>query len=266
MPTANVADSSISYTERGRGQSLVMLHGFPLDSRIWGKQVDALSDAFRVIAVDLGGFGKSASNEPFTIAQQAEIVHKMLVQIRALPCVLAGLSMGGYVSLSLARQFPAALSGLILVDTKADSDTAEGKVARNKMIESVRSGGSKVIADQMMPRMLAADTIQHRPQVVRELRAIMENCPALTIEHALSAMREREDQTSLLPSIAVPTLIIVGQDDVITPPRVAEVMHRAIPHSQLEIIHGAGHMTPMEQPEQVSQSIRRFLGLISSST
>lgn len=263
MPTINLGSSSISYSERGRGgRTLALLHGFPLDSRMWDRQLEALAssaDAWRVVAIDLRGFGQSRSNEPFTIAGQAEIVHELLEKIGGLPCVLAGLSMGGYISLAFARKYPAALNGLILVDTKAEGDTAEGKVNRNKMIELARTGGSKAIADQMLPKLLAPDTIQHRPQVVRDVRNMMENCPPLTIEHALAAMRDREDQTDLLASIPVPTLIVVGQDDAITPPAVAEAMHRAIPKSQLEIIRGAGHMSPMEQPEQVTQAMRRFL-------
>ena len=109
-----------------------------------------------------------------------------------------------------------------------------------------------------MPKMLAPEAIQSRPELVRELRTIMEACPPLTIEHALAAMRERRDHTADLPSVAVPTLILVGESDAITPPKVAQAMHDGIPKSHLALIKGAGHMTPMEQPEQVNRAIRDF--------
>src|SRR5687768_2264260 len=206
-PSVNVTGATISYSELGRGRNLVLVHGFPLDCRMWDKQLDALpANQWRTIAIDLLGFGKSQSNEPFTINSQAEVVHDALAQINALPCVLAGLSMGGYIALAFARKYPGDLSGLILIDTKAEGDTTEGKTNRNKMIELVRSGGAKAVADQMIGKMLAADTIQHRPQVVRDLRSMMESCPPKMIENALIALRDREDQTELLPSIAVPTL------------------------------------------------------------
>src|SRR5205823_10600706 len=125
-------------------------------------------------------------------------------------------------------------------------------INRDKMIQLARYKGAKAIADQMMPKMLAPETPANRPAVARNLREIMEACPALTIEHALAAMRDRADHTSDLASIAAPALIIVGDQDSITPPAVAEQMQRAIPRSTLEIIRGAGHMSPMEQPQQVN--------------
>src|SRR5206468_7707298 len=125
---------------------------------------------------------------------------------------------------------------------RAEADTTEGRANRDQMIQLVREKGSPAVADQMMSKMLAPETPSSRPAVAGQLREIMEACPALTIEHALSAMRDRADHTSNLASIALPTLIIVGDQDAITPPGVSEQMHRAIPRSTLEIVRGAGHM------------------------
>jgi pimeloyl-ACP methyl ester carboxylesterase len=258
MPAKTVNGHTLHYEESGRGTPLVLLHGFPLDLRIWTKQREALADQFRVITPDLRGFGQSASIATFTLAELAEDVHALLVELKALPCVLGGLSMGGYTVLEYVRKFPADLQGLILIDTKAEGDTPEGKQGRDKMIQLVREKGSPAVAEQMMPKMLAPEAEKNRPAVARELRQIMENCPPLTIEHALAAMRDRTDHTNNLPSIAVPTLIIVGDADAITPPKMAEAMNKAIPRSKLEIIHGAGHMSPMEQPEQVNRALREF--------
>ena len=167
--------------------------------------------------------------------------------------------MGGYVAMNYARQFPADLRGLILVDTKDAADNAEQRENRNRMIEVVASKGSPAIADLMLGKLLAPDTTAHRPEQVKTLRNMMEACPGLTIEHALAALRDRPDMTDESPKLAMPTLIIVGEADAITPVAVAEGMHKRIAKSQLAIIPGAGHMSPMEQPSLVNRAMRQFL-------
>ncbi|HYO10577.1 MAG TPA: alpha/beta hydrolase [Tepidisphaeraceae bacterium] len=263
MPAKTISGTAIHYEESGSGPPLVLLHGFPLDARVWARQREDLADMFRVITPDLRGFGRSASTSPFTsLKQLADDVRALLVELGALPAVLGGLSMGGYVALEYAKKYPADLRGLILVDTKAEGDTAEGKQGRDKMVQLVREKGSAAVAEQMMPKMLAPSAAQRIPAVARELRAIMEACPPLTIEQALLAMRDRDDHARDLPSITVPTLVIVGQHDAITPPAGAEKMRQAIPHARITIVPDAGHMAPIEQPEQVSLAIGRFIATL----
>ena len=258
MPQRSVNGTTLNFEERGTGIPLVLLHGFPLDSRIWREQIAALSDQFRVIAPDLRGFGQSRSADAFSMESLADDVHALLADLGALPCVLGGLSMGGYVALAYAKKYPTDLLGLALIDTKAEGDTAEGKAGREKMIELVRAQGTKAVADQMMPKMLAPDADKTRPQVKRALDPIMNAQTPLTIEHALTAMRDRPDFVEHLPSIATPTLVIVGEHDAITPPTGAEKMSKAITKSTYVVIRGAGHMSPMEQPQQVTDALRRF--------
>lgn len=258
MPAISLdRNTTISYEELGSGTPLVLLHGFPLDSRVFQGQLDDLSSDFRVIVPDLTSFGQSTCDQPFSIQSLAHDIRKLLAQINALPCVLGGLSMGGYVSLAFAKEHPLDLKGLILIDTRAEGDTPEGRQKRNQMIELVRASGSKAVADQMFPNMISPEHAKDTSLAV-ELRAIMESCPPRTIECACAAMRDREDYTSFLPSIAVPTLILVGDNDAITPPKLAEQMHRAIPRSKLIVIPEAGHMTPMEKPQEVTRAIRDF--------
>jgi pimeloyl-ACP methyl ester carboxylesterase len=258
MPAISLdRNTTISYDERGSGTPLVLLHGFPLDKRVFQGQLDDLSSDFRVIVPDLTSFGQSTCDQPFSIQSLAHDIRKLLAQIDALPCVLGGLSMGGYVSLAFAKEHPLDLKGLILIDTRAEGDTPEGRQKRNQMIELVRKNGSKSVADQMFPNMISPEHARDT-NLAGELRAIMESCPPRTIECACAAMRDREDYTSFLPSIAVPTLILVGEKDVITPPKLAEQMHHAIPRSKLIAIPEAGHMTPMEKPEEVTRAIRQF--------
>ena len=259
MPARTVGNASFYYEESGRGLPLVLLHGFPLDNRIWRKQREALADSFHVITPDLRGFGKSQSNESFTMKSLADDVHAFLAEIGALPCVLGGLSMGGYVALEYVKKYPTDLRGLVLIDTRAEGDSAEGKQARMKMADLAKEKGSPAVAEQMMPKMLAADSLKGKDDVVRELKQIMESCPATTIVNALMAMRDRADHAENLASIAVPTLIIVGEQDAITPPAMSQKMQEAIANSQLVTIPGAGHMTPMEQPDAVNEAIHAFI-------
>jgi len=269
----DINGTTIAYVEKGSGPVVVLLHGFPLDGRMWAGQIEALAGAgagvgagrHRVIAMDLRGFGASKSADAFTMESLADDVHALAEKLGGrgiMPFVLAGLSMGGYVALAYVQKYPADLRGLILVDTKADADSAEGKRGRDQMIELVRKEGSKAVAEKMEPKMLAPGTLSGRPQIVKQLRGMMEACGAGTIEHALEAVRERKDATAALASIPVPTLIVVGEHDAITPPAVAEGMHKAIPRSELVVIKGAGHMSPLEQPEQVNHALRQFLGTL----
>lgn len=229
---------------------------------MWNAQIENLSQRYRVIAPDLLGFGESRSTDSFTIESLADDVHRLLEKLAALPCVLAGLSMGGYVSLAFAKKYPSDLRGLSLIDTKADADNPQAKEGREKMIELARTSGATAVAGQMMPKMLAPGTLQNRPEVVKSLRTLMEECPPLTIQNALAAMRDRPDRTGELSAIKVPAVVIVGDADAITPPDVAEKIAKAIRSAKLEVIRGAGHMSPMEQPEQVNQAIERFMSAV----
>lgn len=260
MPTRDLNGVQLHYTEQGSGTAVLLVHGFPLDSRMWDAQVPALaSPGRRVIVPELRGFGRSQSDQAFTIESLADDLHALAQGVGAIPFVLVGLSMGGYVALAYAKKYLSDLRGLVLVDTKAEADTAEGKQGRAKMIELVRKDGSKAVADQMMPKMLAKDAADQRPQTAQALRRIMEACPPKTIEHALAAMRDRPDRSGELSQIKVPTLVIVGESDAITPPAAAEAMVGKIPGAQLVVIKGAGHMSPMEQPEQVNRALKSFL-------
>src|SRR3954451_18816764 len=262
MAKRNVNGVTFSYSESGQGNALVLVHGFPLDRQIWEDQVVSVSEDCRVIAPDLRGFGDSRSETPFTIESLADDLHALHGEIGAQPCFLGGLSMGGYVALAYAKKYPADLLGLLLVDTRAEADTPEGKQGRQKMIDLARTSGSSAVAEQMMPKMTAPGLEERRPEVASRLRTIMNACPPKTIEHALAAMRDRPDLTGFLPSIKVPTLVIVGECDAITPVASAEAMQRAIPGATLTVIKGAGHMSPMEEPTQVNHAIREFLNRV----
>lgn len=265
MPTHTIDGISLFYEDRGKGLPVVLLHGFPLSHEMWSAQAQDLSSVARVICPDFRGFGRSSGGKPFTVDALAADVHGLLKAAGALPCVVAGLSMGGYVALSFARQFAADLKGLVLVDTRADADSPQARESRQKNIALVQEKGAKAIADAMIPRLLAPGADEGRPELARTLRRMIEACTPQTIEHALIALRDRPDSTPHLHRIQVPTLVIVGDGDQITPVELAESMKAAIPNAKLVMVRGAGHMTPIEQPAQVSQAIRQFVGKIAAA-
>src|SRR5688572_10124881 len=246
MPTVKLNGTEVQYVERGSGTPLMLVHGFPLDGRMWREQSDALSARCRVIVPDLRGFGRSAEAGAFTIDSLADDVHALADQLKLGRFVLAGLSMGGYVALAYVAKHPGTLRGLIHVDTKAEADTAEGKAGRDKMIAQAREQGVRPIADAMFGKLIPEEAAKGRPALARELREIMDSQRAATLAHALAAMRDRADRTEVLARIDVPTLMIVGEKDGITPPDVMRKMHEKVKGSEMLVIPGAGHMTPME--------------------
>jgi 3-oxoadipate enol-lactonase len=259
MPATTINDVSIHFNENGKGEPLVLLHGFPLHGGMWDAQLDALSTHYRVIVPDFRGFGQSSETGPFSIEQLADDVHAVAQHLNLGKFVLAGLSMGGYVALAYVKKYQPTLRGLILLDTKAEPDTPDGKLNRDRMIAIVNERGAKPIADVMLPKLVPDDVIQHRPHISRDLRQMMESIRPTTIAHALAAMRDRPDRSAELPLISVPTLNIVGELDAITPPDVMKAMHDKIPRSQLKVVTASGHMSNMEQPSQVNVAIEQFL-------
>ena len=254
--------SNLHYTEKGSGLPLVLLHGFPVDSRIWKNQMDALSDRYRVIAIDLPGFGQSPAISEFTVDSVAAEVHDLLQEIHALPCALAGLSMGGYIAMAFYKNSPADVAALLLIDTRATGDTAEGKKRRNELIDKVTRCGPCAVVDDMMPRVLSDQTVAAQPLVVDAVRKMMEACSPETMTQALAALRDRPDRTELLASIAEPVLIVVGECDAITPPDDARLMQRSIPHAILSVIADSGHFSPLENPAAVNAAIGQFLAAL----
>jgi pimeloyl-ACP methyl ester carboxylesterase len=259
MPTATINGMSMNWTDNGTGRPLVLMHGFPLDARMWREQVEGLSSRFRVIAPDFRGFGKSANEGPFTLDQLADDVHALVQHLKLGPVALAGLSMGGYVALAYVTKYPATLSSLLLIDTKAEADGTEARQNRDRMIAIAKEKGSKPIAEAMLGKLIAEETAKSRPAIGRQLREMMEDQKPASIAHALAAMRNRPDRTEMLASIAVPTLVIVGEKDAVTPVDVAKKMAERIPRAEFKIVPGVGHMSPVEDAETVNREILRFL-------
>lgn len=258
--TLRASQTTIAYADEGTGPVLVLLHAFPLDSGMWQDQCRAFADGYRVIAPDLPGFGGSAASPGLTIESAADVVAELLdhlgVNERVAVC---GLSMGGYVALAFARLYPQRLRALILADTKPDPDDDAAREVRNAMIAAVSSKGPQAVIDKLLPKLLAAGTQQTRPEVAQQVRAIAERQSTQGIVAALEALRDRPDAAASLPHISVPTLVIVGEEDQVTPVDKAEAMSRAIPDCRLSVLPACGHLSNIENPNAFNSTARPFL-------
>jgi pimeloyl-ACP methyl ester carboxylesterase len=251
----------LHYVQVGQGIPLLFVHGYPLDHTLWQPQIDGLANVARVIAPDLRGFGQSdAPGGVHTMEAHADDLRALLDALRIERAVVCALSMGGYIALAFWRQYASRVRGLILVDTRAGADSPAARQARLDVVEQVKQHGSEPAADAMLPRLLAGSTRQSRPDLAEFARAMMLRQPPTGIIGAQLGMAGRPDSTPTLPTITVPTLVVFGAEDVITP---AETEGRnlaaAIPNAKLVIIPDAGHLSNLEQPEAFNAAVREFL-------
>jgi pimeloyl-ACP methyl ester carboxylesterase len=261
MIERHTPDGKTAYFEAGERRPLVLLHGFPLSKAMWQPQLDGLADVARVLAPDLPGFGGSRTfdGQP-TVDAMADRVAEFLdgLQIRE-PAVIGGLSMGGYVTLAFARRHAGRLRGLVLADTRAEPDDEAGRGGREKTIALARQSGPGAVIDQMVPNLFAAASVTRRPALADAIRELGAAQSTEGVVAALQAMRDRPDARPHLGSIAVPTLILVGAEDALTPPARSELMHGAIQGSRLVVLPGAGHVANLEQSEAFNAAVRDFL-------
>ena len=263
--------AELSYLESGReqapGRTLVLLHGFPLNADMWEPQQRALPGGWRLIAPHFRGFGGSARIPDTTPEEQRSVddyaadVIGLLDTLRVDRAVIGGLSMGGYAAFALFRRAPGRFRGLILADTRPQPDSNDARTGRMKMIELARREGPRAIAEEMLPRLIGPGN--RRPDLENRVRSMAETNTIAGLTGALARMMRRPDSTSMLGTIACPTLVIVGSDDVLTPPPVAREMQRQMPKAELEIIEGAGHLPNLEQPEAFNGVLSRFLASIT---
>lgn len=255
---AKINCMTMAYTDEGKGTPLVFVHGFPLSRNAWKKQVDALKSEYRVIAPDLRGLGESdGAGDITTMAQFADDVHALCQHLKTGPVVLVGHSMGGYVTLAFARQFPKMLRGLVLVATKAGNDSPEAAAGRRTTADKVRAEGSKVVVDAMTPKMLVAGSTD--TAMLEQVRSIMAPSKPEAVIASLLGMAERLDSTPSLASINVPTLVITGADDIVIPPAESEKLSKGIVNAKLELIPRSGHLVAFEKPQEFNQVLATWL-------
>jgi 3-oxoadipate enol-lactonase len=263
LSKARVRNLELAYETAGTGAPVVLLHGFPFNRSLWREQVEALGHAQRVIAPDLRGFGATtATNEPATMETYAADVCALLDELELERVVLGGLSMGGYVALAFYRRYPERVRALILADTRPQADTEEARRTRELQAQRALAAGMQEIAEAMLPKLLTRATRANRPEIVARVREMILSISPVGAAAALRGLALRRDQTDLLAEINVPTLIMVGNEDEITPPFVAEQMQRAIRGSQLEVVEGASHCANLERADEFNHALINFLSTL----
>ena len=247
--------------DQGTGPAILFVHGFPVDHTMWSAQIAAFSKTHRVIAPDLRGFGGTdGALYAVSMEQFADDLIGLLEALRVdRPIAFCGLSMGGYIGWQFALRHPEWLGRLILCDTRAAADSPEAAENRLKMADVVIKEGPEPVARAMMPKLFAATTTERQPALTERVRQMVMATAATAIAAAHRGMAVRPDVTSALPGLRVPTLIIVGEHDAISPPAEMKAIAEALPNARFAVIPDAGHMAPMENPVAVNLAIREFL-------
>jgi pimeloyl-ACP methyl ester carboxylesterase len=245
--------------DRPRG-TLVLLHAFPLNGRMWEPQHALAAHDWRIIMPHYRGFDGGVTDPPAsTVDEYAGDVIDLLDALHIEDAVIGGLSLGGYVALAILRRAPRYVRGLILADTRSQADTPEGVEGRKRMLQLLADKGPSAVVDEMVPKLLGASTRASQPALADRVRTLALSNPPQAIAGAIRALMTRPDSTPLLPTIHCPTLIVVGEEDVLTPPALSEEMHRAIPGSEIVVVPHAGHLSSLEQPDAFNSALAAFL-------
>lgn len=259
-----VAGRTLRYLDEGRGAPIVFVHAFPLHAGMWRPQLDALPDGWRALAPDLPGFHESPrlADQPVQHVrdQAAAVLDLVAAVVGTTPAVFVGLSMGGYVLFECWRQRPDRVRGLVFADTRAEPDTDDAQAKRRAMQARAREDGPDAIAEAMLPGLLGAQTQTTNPHLGTEVRALIRASSGEGIADALEALRTRPDSRPTLATITCPTLVIVGDEDTLTPRPMAETIADGITGATLVVIPKAGHLSNLEHPVAFNDALYGWLG------
>ena len=259
--TINVNDFNLSYDDVGEGSiPIVFLHGFPFDKTMWQEQLDYLKATNRVIACDIRGFGKSTDEEsPLSMDLFANDLILFIDKLGFEKVIICGLSMGGFIALNAIKRFPSRFEALILCDTQCIADSHDVKAKRYKTIQDIKEYGVSNFNEGFIKNVFHEDSITNKPELVEQLRSVVFSNSQHIITQGLVALAERSETCSFLDKIAIPTLIICGREDAVTPLDESKFMNKNIKGSVLHVINNAGHVSNLEEPAKFNKLLRDFL-------
>jgi 3-oxoadipate enol-lactonase len=265
MPSVSIRGTNVHYRQAGAGgagPAVVLVHAFPLHSGMWDPQFGTLAGRYALVAPDLTGFGASdAPDDPaaYSMDGYADELAGLLDELGLDRVVLGGVSMGGYVAFAFLRRHRARVGALVLADTRPGPDTPEVAERRTKQQRQVAEEGTGPVIEAQLGVLLSDHTRRERPDVVDQTRRLMAANPPAGFVGALEAMKRRPDSTAELAAIEVPTLVVVGEEDPVTPLDVAEDMTGRIPDARLVVVPRAGHLSSLEAPEAFNDAVGAFL-------
>jgi pimeloyl-ACP methyl ester carboxylesterase len=253
--------TGLAYAELGEGTPFVLLHAFPLSRRMWQFQYDGLTSQMRLVTPDLPGFGESATaGGPPDLGVMADAVLVLLDRLELEDVVLGGLSMGGYVAMEILRRRPDRVRALVLADTKASADAEAAAANRRRMAEVLEEGrNTRVLVHDVLPTVVGDTTREEHPETVTWLRELVEETDPLGAAWAQRAMAARRDSFDTLRGVRVPTLVVVGEEDALSPPSDAEAMADAVPGADLVVLKRAGHLSAVEAPDNFNDAVCEFV-------
>lgn len=251
----------IFYDDMGTGPAVVLIHGFPLDRRMWHPQAERLAaEGFRVITPDLRGFGESwAGDIPCSISTYADDVATLLKDLGIGKAVIGGMSMGGYILMDMLERHRELFSAAMFIVTRSVGDTPEAKEKRTVLARDIDRIGPRVAADSFKGILFADETLAENPALADKVYEWMANANPEGLSNALLAMRDRKDYTPLLASFDLPALIVGADRDKAVPQDVLEIIGDHLPDSRTWIIHGGGHLVNLEQPEAFNDILIGFV-------
>ncbi|WP_433253215.1 alpha/beta fold hydrolase [Streptosporangium sp. CA-135522] len=251
----------------GEGLPVVLLHAFPLSSAMWLAQREALGTVCKAITPDLRGFGGSALGEDDpSLDVMADDVVRLLDHEGVDRAVVGGLSMGGYVTMALCRRHPDRVLGVILADTKAAADSGAARANRERIAAAVLDEGTSILLEEVLPALIGVTTAQRRAMVFGRVRGLVQSAPPKAVAWAQRAMAARPDSFDTLRGLKVPALVIVGEEDKLTPPADAETMVETVPDGRLVVIEKAGHLSAIEQPEAFNRAVIGFIAELAGES
>ena len=256
-----VNDISICYEDYGKGDiPIIFIHGFPFDKFMWQAQLSLMRQSYRVIAYDIRGFGQSTiGSAQGSINLFADDLVNFMDGLEIKKAIVCGLSMGGYILLNAVIRYPDRFEAIILSDIQCIADTLEAKEKRKKAISQIVTGKINEFTMGFIVNIFSKDTLETKGEVVEKIKSTILSTSSGSITTTLCALAERENLCLSISQIAVPTLIICGEKDIVTPVEQAKFLHENIPNSQLKIIGKAGHMSNLEQPDQFNRCVVDFL-------
>jgi pimeloyl-ACP methyl ester carboxylesterase len=262
----HVGNRTIAYYDSAPGAAgakvAVLLHAFPLSGSMWEPQLKHVPQGWRLIAPDMRGFGGSTIDqepESPSMDDYATDVVDLLHELAIASAVVGGCSMGGYVTFAVLRAAPGLVRGVILADTRLGADTSEGRASRRSMLAVLDREGASGVARDMLPKLLGKTTLEQSPTTEANLRRVVKQQSAEAIRGAVVRMMNRPDATATLSGLTIPALVMVGEEDTLTPVAEAQKIASATPNAELVIIPRAGHLPSLEQPEPFNLAMASFL-------
>jgi len=265
MKQVKSVDAEIFYEALGSGPPVILLHPFPANHEFWLPAIQALATRYQVLLPDLRGHGESGVGEgPATMAKHAADLVRVLDREDIRSAVLTGVSIGGYVLFEFWRRSSGRVAGMVLSNTRAQADTAEGRASRLEAATRVIEQGTDPFFESMLPKLLGETARRTRPDLVQGALSMMRKMSPEDVAMVQRGMAERQDSVEILRTIHVPTLVLTGEEDVLTGVGDAKLIQQHIPGSQLKVVAKAGHYSPWEQPEEVGRILRQFVDGVSN--